>query len=432
MNTKRIVRWVIVLFLLVALPVMTAALAQEPPAPMKEMPAVLEKGESASPAANLTESEKNNSFNTADPMSIGDVMSGKIGNKKDVDYFVVSLAPQYEYRQLLFDIDAQVNGSSLDAVICLYDGSKTELWCNDDSDGLDSLIFYETGMSDKYYIKVREFNYPNEGGNSYSYKLAIYNPLLVSAAKNGRVAGVAFNKADVLAHYDFGSSEKWMLFFDASDLGITQNLVGLGIHNMPGINFVLQKAQKLYVYGSFWDGSVQTVTPYDIVAFWPYHFYDDELHPSGHFGPSTSGSLVWDYRGADYGLTRTSEKIDALAEGWKVSTVGNATFPSGVSVKDEDISNLPYGELLFDGSLVPGLAAEDVIAATVGWDDSLDSYDYYLTIAGSGVVGGYRFTQKDIFRVDGSSYDVVGSGPFWSGPDHHFPYNIDAIEWIGW
>jgi hypothetical protein len=353
----------------------------------------------------VTESEWNNGFNAADPLSVGDVISGKINRNSDVDFFVVNPGS----RQLLFDIDAQVNGSALDAVICLFDGSKTLLFCNDDSDGLDPLIFNQTWSSDKYYIEVLDYDYPNEGGNDYYYTLAIYNPLLVSAATNGNVAGVAFDKADVLAHYDFADIEKWMLFFNASDLGITQNLVGLGFHDAPGVSFVLQKAQTLYV-----EGSDQTVTPYDIVQFWP-----------GQYGPSTSGELWWDFRGADYGLTGSSEKIDALAYSWWVSTTGAATFASGVSVRDEDISNLPYGYQEFDGSQVLGLAAENVVGAAVdlSWGRS-----YYLTIAGSGMIDGHLFTQKDIFQVDSETYEVVCPCPFWNGPAHHFPYNIDAFE----
>ncbi len=66
MKTKRILRWGIVLFLLAALPGLTVALAQgqEPPA-KAPLPAVTEPSESVTPvAANLNESEANNTLGT--------------------------------------------------------------------------------------------------------------------------------------------------------------------------------------------------------------------------------------------------------------------------------------------------------------------------------------------------------------------------------
>jgi hypothetical protein len=104
-----------------------------------------------------------------------------------------------------------------------------------------------------------------------------------------------------------------------------------------------------------------------------------------------------------------------------VSTVGKTTFASGEVVADEDISNLPYGYRYFDGSLVPGLAAEDLTAADADWGI------YYLSILGNGMVDGLNVTQKDIFTVDW--YTMRLSGLVWHGPDHGFNYPIDAFDW---
>ena len=111
-------------------------------------------------------------------------------------------------------------GSQLDAVICLYDKDGNERLCNDDSDGLDPLLA-DVGWNSwmPLYVRVREYNHGNEGGNDYTYKLSVYRPLLISTSSNGTVAGVPFTRQDILSHFDFwDGTQKWMLLFDASDV----------------------------------------------------------------------------------------------------------------------------------------------------------------------------------------------------------------------
>ena len=70
------------------LPVMTAALAQGEGPVAKQLPVVTEPGESAAPETyNVYESEANNTFATADWLTVNDVMGGMIGSTGDVDYF---------------------------------------------------------------------------------------------------------------------------------------------------------------------------------------------------------------------------------------------------------------------------------------------------------------------------------------------------------
>lgn len=407
-----------------ALTTLVASAQNEPVSPAKEMPAVIEKGESASPAANLTETEWNNGFGSANPIHLGDVISGKIKGKTDVDYFKIDWEDIPDSSVIaLIDIDAYVNGSALDAKICLYDQDHVELACNDDSDGLDSLLYAHLlhhSSYGPYFIRVQDLNYPNEGGDTYTYTLAVYRPLLISAVKGGSVGGVQFTSGDALSHYEFADgTEKWMLFFDASDVGLKGNLVALTTdYYAKGIYLTMNTTQTVWV-----DGAFRTLTPYDEVGFM--------LNTYGHFGPSTSGELsdgetLDPIIGAEWGLSGAGEKIDALALESYVSTTGTARIPTAPTAKDEDFFNRHY--LIFDGSNVSGLAAEDVTAGDVLVRYRPPyGYAWYLTILGSGVIDGQVFTQKDIFVVDTANQTTT---LYWHGPDHGFNGNIDAFDII--
>lgn len=418
MNPRGRFKWSFFLVASLLLAIVSLAAAQDatPPAP-KAAPVVTELGESASPVANLNESEPNNGFNNADVMQLGDVMSGNIGGPNDQDFFKIDVPDGI---MVLIDVDAASLGSALDPVICIYDSYQTEQKCVDDVDGLDPMIFMDfcgPGCSPgtPYYIRVRDYNYPNEGGAAYTYKLMIFPPLLVSAATGGKVAGISFTNADVLAHYDFADgTEKWMMFFDASDVGITKNVVALGTHDTYDFEIVLAANQMVNI-----EGTQQMATPFDVLRF-------DGWRPGHQIGPQTTGDFYFEYRGGNYGLSAASEKIDALTYSYFASTTGAATYNSGNAARDEDIFNLPYGYPAFVGANVPGLASEDVIAADWGWNPAGGFTEYYLTILGSGRVDGYRVTQKDIFTVNGNTNRVIGL--YWNGPAHHFNYNIDAID----
>ncbi len=415
MNPKR---WLIV-FLVLSLCALTAwsAAAQAGPAPGEGVTEGLARGESAYPAANLVESEPNNVLDKADLLAPGNVIAGVISGKADEDYYRIDIPDVTT--AVLIDIDAEALGSPLDAEICLYDNTLAEVTCNDDADGRDSLIFAALCPDNcvpgsPYYVRVRDADYPNEGGAGFTYHLSVYRPLLISAATDGVVAGIPFERADILAHYDFAAgTQKWSMFFDASDVGITSNVVGLATqYNYEDIALVLRAPQELLV-----NGIMRTVTPYDVLYF--------VAREGGRFGSKTEGVFYMGYEGARYGLSGPGEKIDALALPFFVSTEGTATFASGETVRDEDISNLPYGFLSFDGSRLAGLGTQDVVAADEGgWPSPIAGH--YLTIAGIGRVGGQRVTPKDIFVVPWWTYRT--GGIVWRGPVHGFKYDIDAFD----
>lgn len=398
----------------IELPEIEAARANSPaPKAAQALPDRVTGADSVYVPSNKVESEGNNTFRTADPIEVGDVIYGKIGYKTDRDFFVVNTAP-YMYRYLLIDLDAQVDRSQLDALMCLYAANKDLVTCDYMMAGDDSMLYMDAShyagdvdwdMTEKMYISVEDLNYPNEGGAAYYYTLSVSQPLLVSANVDGMVSGIPFTKADILAWQDlYGDQEKWSLFFDASDMGISGDLEAIALDF--GVVFALGTPQDLNL-GSFFEPDIQRVKPQDVLRYEP---------------GLISGRLSWRYRGADYGLTSYAERIDALAWGGQyASTVGTAmSGVTGASYQDEDLFNIPYGTLFFDGSQVPGLAVEDVVGA------QQEGSDLWLVIQGGGTIDGHRVNQSQIFAIakDGR---YAWHGIVWDGRLHNFNYPIDAI-----
>lgn len=435
MTLKRIGKWAIMLFLLAALPGMTAVLAQGQE-PAKQAPVVTEPGESAAPVAyNKTESEPNNTCATADRVGLGDVVRGTVGGANDIDYFVMS-PPRF----MLVDVDARSlsGGSALDSYLCI-DDLNDSTYCNDDSDGLDSMSFLTFGFShgDEACISVKDLY--NRGGSGYTYQLVISEPLLISAhAANlgtGTVAGIPFRSEDILAWSRLNTGEeKWVMFFDGSDVGIIRNVwnVATGFDYMESSRDILLGLANNQTV----PGLSPAVTPYDVIRF------------SGQYGPNTSGSFSWAWRGSQRLLTTTGEKIDGIGswdmvglpngtgtEGFGISTVGKAIVENGLVLQDEDIGILERWYNLqwtgwsqaLDGSSFPGMGVEDVFALSLGYEGD----HWHVVILGNGNIAGHRVTQKDIFEVCPSdAYCSFWQG-MWHGPDHGWNYNIDAIEYTG-
>lgn len=439
MSMKRILRWGVVLFLLAALPGLTVALAQGQEPPEKQLPVVNEMNESLMPAAsNLTESEPNNTFGTADVMALHDSMAGKINPAGDVDYFKFQVevvdAAANAGQEVLINIDAAINGSPLDSVLTLYDASFNVVASNDDSDGVDSLVYYKL-LPGWYYIEVKDYGSP-DGGTNYTYDLILSRVILVSAhAQNlgtGNVAGIPFQAGDILAQTSYGPNNtvKWVMFFDISDLGTTKNvdkiatlnndddiLIGFPVNvTLPGTNIVSK--------------------PWDMVRFTP-----------GQYGGYTSGTFSLFLVGAGHQLTTSSEKIDAISDwtlgpagnqcqGYPVSTTGAATVNKvgGGTFKaaDEDVfckqalGGFGLWKPFIDGSLIGGLAAEDIIA--FDYNERMDTG--YFVILGTGVIGGTPVNQKQILSL----YPNPPGWRFisWDGPSLGWNYNLDAIDVTGY
>src|SRR5436853_6620759 len=88
----------------------------------------------------VTESEPNDSIASANALSADDTATGTISLGGDVDLYKVDLAFG---DTLTANIDADVNGSSLDSLLRLFDSTGNEFASNDD-DGVtfDSLLTF--------------------------------------------------------------------------------------------------------------------------------------------------------------------------------------------------------------------------------------------------------------------------------------------------
>ncbi len=460
MNTKRMGKWVIVLFLLAALPGLTAVMAQG------QTP---EQGESlvAFPWA-LTETEPNNSVATADEwcadeadeeddyVSCGQVHGGIISAANDVDYWELRVPglywdEYYDYEDydskrvwrdnfpILIDIEAQSIGSPLDATICLYSDDGYQLACNNNTDTLDPLLYYNFESSRHYFLTVQAQNGVGAGANG-KYQLLVSTPYLFSAAAaglgTGTVEGIKFQAGDIMAFSRYmGGYHKWVLLFDLSDLGVKGNVVNLSSGWRNSDHLLMGFAANVTL-----PGIGRAVTPWEVVLFDPTQL-----------GPATAGSfqLWWD--GRQQGLTTSGEKPDAIDwPNWAgsarllVSTIGNAKVngaPAGVlTLPDEDLglwgeqSNPKWSRFL-DATLGDP-AIIDVVAAT--YTDYTRSSSDWSTYYGPHLVaqGIPGFSQKDVILLyeenymDGSGSEEPEYGYFmvWHGPDWGWNYNIDAIQ----
>ena len=429
MSKQRLGRWVIVLFLLAALPGMTAVMAQgQEPAGKAPLPATMELSESPTPlAANLNESEPNNNTAAADVMALQDVMAGAIGAVGDVDYFKFQVAGGAQ--QVLINLDASSIGSPLDTVVTLYQSNGNLIGSNDDTDTLDSLYYYYL-LPGWYYIKVEDFG-NNSGGANYVYNLMVSRIILISAhpANLGtqNIQGISFQAGDILAQTSGGTGDviRWVMFLDVSDLGTTKNIDKIA---------TMSNSQDILIGFSVnvtLPGTTIITKPQDIIRFQP-----------GKYGGLTQGTMTRYLIGANNGLTTTGEKLDAIGgwaggqyggmacTGYPVSTVGAASVNKlgGGLLKpaDEDIfcrQDPGVFQMFFDNSGIAGLAAEDVIA----FDYSDDLFAGYYVIQGTGVIAGHAVNQKQIFSL------WPGNPPTWrnlswNGPDRGWIWNIDAID----
>lgn len=449
MSKKRLGRLVIVLFLLAALPGMTAVLAQgQEPAGKAPLPATTELSESVTPLeANLNESEPNNNTGAANLMALQDVMAGAISAVGDVDYFKFQVedvgGPTFPAgaQEVLINLDAQSIGSPLDTVVTLlcgtgnsHCGSGNVIGSNDDTDTLDSLYYYKL-LPGWYYVKVEDFG-NNNGGANFIYNLIVSRMILVSAHPAGlgtkTIQGISFQAGDILAYTRAGAGpvDRWVMFLDISDLGTTKNIDKVAtMGNSADILIGFSVNVTL-------PGTTIVAKPQDIIRFTP-----------GKYGGNTQGSMTRYLIGANNGLTTAGEKLDAIGDwtsgqdggmdcaGYPVSTVGAATVNKlgGGTLKaaDEDIfcKQEPVGifRMFYDGSGVSGLAAEDVIA--FDYNDHLNRG--YFVILGTGNLGGIAVNQKQILAI------IPGVPPYmgwisWDGPLYGWNWNLDAIDVSGY
>ena len=245
----------------------------------------------------------------------------------------------------------------------------------------------------------------------------------LTTPKAGKIRGMAYSPGDILA-YD-NATNTWSIYFDASAVGLTKAL---------GDFVLLDDGSILLAIGA--KGKVRNVnnvlfpvTPQDIVRF----------VPTGP-GPTTAGYFEMYFDGSDVALSTAAERIDALALGpdgkLLISTSGAATVKNigGTNIKaqDEDLlafritspGDMTVGEwdttLALDGSMLPGMAAEDVTSV---WVDG-DTGDLYLTITNNFTISGQAGTNRTILKITPSKVVNV----FRNLNDAGFSFLVDGLH----
>ena len=241
----------------------------------------------------------------------------------------------------------------------------------------------------------------------------------VSSDVDGLGSRYARKQGDLLfRQIDSSGDPYWSLAFDASDVGITQDVTAA--------EFLPNGTLLLALSGTQTVASLGKVTPYDIIRFVP--------NPYG-LGEYTSGVLQWYLDGSDVGLTTGGEKIDAISlsstdpDNFELvlSLTGSGSVPKtgggSIAVRDEDqirLENAVYGAasagsfaMHLDGSTVPGLAAEDVRGATL-----------LQATSGLGVRGGALLLMENAFVIGGVSGDNRDVLLAWQG---FAPNTLDVL-----
>jgi hypothetical protein len=323
---------------------------------------------------------------------IGSTTKGNfIGVAGDVDYYYITTP--YTNDRIVIEVEAAAIGSDMDSVLTLYASDGTTVLAeNDDYGSLDSRIAYTLPNPGTYYVRVREYSDPDEGGPRYFYNLVLRSlSVYVSSTASGTTGGVAATPQDIL-RYDFNTGQ-WEMSFDGSDVGVTKALNAFA--RLPGGDWLLVfKANQPTPAGTF--------TPWDVARFSPTVL-----------GVNTTGTFSWHIDGSDIGLTTTAEKIDALdvtpQGALLISTSGALAVPNPgggtLKMQDEDLAIFYPASLgattagewyaYFNGTAVPGMGVEDLNA--VNFDPV--SGDIFAGITGAFKIGGVSGNGKDILQL---------------------------------
>jgi hypothetical protein len=177
--------------------------------------------------------------------------------------------------------------------------------------------------------------------------------LLMSTSGTANVPGVTAERQDILRFIPSSTGQTtagtWELYFDGSDVGLDtsgENIVGLSV--LADGSLAVATQQGLNVAGL-------SLPPQDIARFTPTQL-----------GATTAGTWSLLFDGSANGLTKNSEKIDALSttgDGvYELSTQGGFNV-GGVSGADEDVFRIDGAnvELILDSSQL-GITGNDINA----------------------------------------------------------------------
>lgn len=258
--------------------------------------------------------------------------------------------------------------------------------------------------------------------NSSAAQTTIFDMLYLTTEDDGSIDGLSFKDEDIIVFSE--ESGSWAMFFDGSDVGITDDIYGFTILTDGSILMVFKNPITVPGVGG--------VTRNDVVQFFPVTV-----------GNNTTGTFALVFDGSDVGLASDGENLDSVsvtADGRLVfSTTGSWSVPGAtgtISGADEDLfvfnatslGMLTAGsfEILYDGSDVD-MSSEDVNGAAL---DGV-SGDLYLTTTDNFSVTGLSGRPEDIFRFVPTSLgsNTAGSyGPiFFDGSAVGFTRRINGF-----
>ncbi|MEZ4511881.1 MAG: Ig-like domain-containing protein [Chloroflexota bacterium] len=243
-------------------------------------------------------------------------------------------------------------------------------------------------------------NSSTAGASSRTATALIY----LSSEDTASIDGLSYADEDIIVHNPADGS--WAMYFDGSDVGITDDVYGFIILSDGSILMAFKNPINVPGVGS--------VTRNDVVQFFP-----------ASLGANTTGTFALIFDGSDVSFTADGEDIDAVgvtADGRLVlSTTGSWSVPATgggtISGSDEDLfifNATSLGlhttgtfELLYDGSDVD-MSSEDVNGV---WIDPATG-DIYLTTTGDFNAGGLTGKDEDIFRFVPSSLGSSTAGSY--------------------
>ncbi|MBI3850129.1 MAG: pre-peptidase C-terminal domain-containing protein [Verrucomicrobia bacterium] len=114
----------------------------------------------------VVEKPPNNSPDQAQSVGLPAAINGVISAASEVDYFRFHAK---KGEQLIFDVHAMRDGSSLDSSLAVLDDAGKELARNEDANGFDSLIEFSAPRAGEYLLQLRDFRY--QGGKDFKYRI---------------------------------------------------------------------------------------------------------------------------------------------------------------------------------------------------------------------------------------------------------------------
>jgi len=356
--------------------------------------------------------EPNNTMSTASEVPFGSVLDMTVDYRCDIDWL--------RFQGRAGDVVAELGEDVADPSTFLYDAGGDPVGPVLPADGT-------------YYVKIyafydgREGSFCYEGEDGYPFvdTYPFGQALWVSAAVDGLGGNAAINRRDIATRKT--AAGQWQIVFDASDVGITQNVAAF--ERMPNGSILMSLGGTQNVAG------LGKVTPQDIIRFNPTAL-----------GDTTAGTFAWFLDGSDVGLSTSGEKIDAISmqrdveNPLRISIAGAGSVPrqsgGALKVADEDVINYvgtfgadPVGKwrVYLDGSTVPGMASEDVSGMTrVEVYPQRDS-PTLLTFDSSFTISGQAGTTFDVLqmlhegnwrtavtRLTDRKIDGLSVGPAWT------------------